>query len=141
MRLKLELEKGSSRKKREMKVYQNMTQLNKQKHRKLGGNLIALERKKRRQFKLIVKERITSVDQKDRLDHICYANDSIIVWTSIFGEAYNKNVTSFLKEDLLRFNIMFNIKKANLTYIISNRIDLFLRSENIYEKSPKCAYN
>jgi hypothetical protein len=128
-----------------MKVYQNMTQLNKQKRRKLGGNLIALERKERRQFKLIVKERITSVDQKDpnyvRLHHICYADDSIIVWTSISGEAYNKNVTSFLKEDLLRFNIRFNIKKANLTYIISNRIDLFLRSENIYEKSPKCAYN
>jgi hypothetical protein len=75
------------------------------------------------QFKLIVKERITSVDQKDPnyvcLHHICYADDSIIVWTSISGEAYNKNVTSFLKEDLLRFNIRFNIKKANLTYIIS----------------------
>jgi hypothetical protein len=118
-----------------------MTQLNKQKRRKLGGNLIALERKERRQFKLIVKEIITSVDQKDpnyvRLHHICYADESIIVWTLISSEAYNKNVTSFLKEDLLRFNI----KKANLTYIISNRINLFLRSENIYEKSPKCAYN
>jgi hypothetical protein len=53
---------GSSQKKREMKVYQIMTQLNKQKRRKLGGNLIALERKERRQFKLIVKERITFVD-------------------------------------------------------------------------------
>jgi len=128
-----------------MKIYQNMTQLNKQKRRKLGGNLIALERKEKRQFKLIVKERITSVDQKDpnyvRLHHICYADVFIIVWTSIFGETYNKHVTSFLKEDLLRFNIRFNIKKANLTYIISNRIDLFLRSENIYDKSPKCAYN
>jgi hypothetical protein len=74
-----------------MKVYQNMTQLNKQKRRTLGGNLIALERKERRLFKLIVKERITSVDQKDpnyvRLHHICYADDSIIVWTSISGEA------------------------------------------------------
>jgi hypothetical protein len=30
-----------------MKVYQNMTQLNKQKHRKLRGNFIALERKER----------------------------------------------------------------------------------------------
>ncbi len=39
-----------------------MTQLNKQKHRKLGGNSIALERKERRQFKLIMKERITFVD-------------------------------------------------------------------------------
>jgi hypothetical protein len=78
----------------------------------------AFNSKERRQFKLIVKERITSVDQKDpnyvRLHHICYANDSIIVWTSISGEAYNKNVTSFLKEDLLRFNIRFNIKKANI---------------------------
>jgi len=44
------------------------------------------------------------------------ANDSIIVWTSIFGETYNKNVTSFLKEDLLRFNVRFNIKKTNLTF-------------------------
>ncbi len=30
-----------------MKVYKNMTQLNKQKHRKLGSNLIALERKEK----------------------------------------------------------------------------------------------
>ncbi len=43
-----------------------------------------------------------------------YTDDSIIVWTSISSEAYNKNVTSFLKEDLLRFNI----KKVNLTNII-----------------------
>ncbi len=74
-----------------------MTQLNNQKRRKLGGNLIALERKERHQFKLIVKERITSVDRKDlnyvRLHHICYVDDSIIVWTSISGETYNKNVT------------------------------------------------
>jgi hypothetical protein len=68
-----------------------MTQSNKQKHRKLGGNLITLKRKERRQFKLIVIERITFVDQKDPnyvcLYLICYAYDSIIMWTSIFGEA------------------------------------------------------
>ncbi len=55
------------------------------------------------------------------------------MWTSISGETYNKNVTSFLKENLLRFNI----KKENLTYIILNRIDLFSKSENIYEKIPQ----
>jgi len=92
-----------------------------------------------------MKEIITSIDHNDpnyvRLHHTCYADNSIIVWASISGETYNKNVTSFLKEDLLRFHIKFNIKKANLNYIISNRIDLFLRSENIYDKSPKCAYN
>jgi hypothetical protein len=44
-----------------MKVYQNMTLLNKQKHKKLGSNLIALERKEKQQFKLIMEERITSV--------------------------------------------------------------------------------
>jgi hypothetical protein len=69
------------------------------------------------------------------------ANDFIIVWNSICSKTYNKNVTSFLKKDLLRFNTRFNIKKANLIYIISNRIDIFLRSENIYDKSPKCTYN
>jgi hypothetical protein len=53
------------------------------------------------------------------------------VWISIFGEAYNKNVRSFLKEDLFRFTI----KKANLTYIISNRIDLFL-SLKIFTINP-----
>jgi hypothetical protein len=66
-----------------MKVYQNMTQLNKQKHRKLGDNSIALERKEKQESKLITKERITFVDQKDlsyiRLHHIHHANDSIIV--------------------------------------------------------------
>jgi hypothetical protein len=122
-----------------------MTQLNKQKCRKLGGNLIAMERKERRQFKLIVKEIITFVDHKDpnyvHFHHICFVDDSIIVWTSISSEAYNKNVTSFLKEYLLRFNIRFNIKKENLTYIISNMMDFFLRSKNIYDKSPKCTYN
>jgi hypothetical protein len=101
-----------------MKVYQNMTQLDKQKHRKLGGNSIVLERKEKQQSKLIVKERITFVDEKDlsyvRLHHIHYANDSIIVWISISSKAYNKNVTSFLKEDLFRLNI----KKENLTNII-----------------------
>jgi hypothetical protein len=60
-----------------------------------------------------------------RLHHICYVDDFIIVWTSIFGETYSKNVTSFLKEDLLGFNIRFNRKKTNLMYIISNRIDFF----------------
>jgi len=45
--LKLESKKGSSRKKQEMKVYKNMTQLNKQKYRKLGGNLIALKRREK----------------------------------------------------------------------------------------------
>jgi hypothetical protein len=88
-----------------------------------------------------VKERITSIDHKDPnyvcLHHICYADDSIIVWISILGKTYKKNVTSFLKENLFRSNI----KKKNLTYIISNRIDIFPRSENIYDKSPKCAYN
>jgi hypothetical protein len=63
------------------------------------------------------------------------------VWASIFGETYNKNVTSFLKEDLLRFNIKFNIKKENLTYIISSRIKKKIKYENIYDKSPKCAYS
>jgi hypothetical protein len=43
--LKLELEKGSSEKKREMKVHQNMTQLKKQKHRKLGGRLLWKEKR------------------------------------------------------------------------------------------------
>jgi hypothetical protein len=43
LRLKFELEKGSNQKKREMKLYQNMTQLNKQKRRKLGSSSIALE--------------------------------------------------------------------------------------------------
>jgi hypothetical protein len=50
-------------------------------------------------------------------------------------------VTSFLKEDILRFKIKLNIKKEKLTYIISNRIDFFPRFENIYYKSPKRAYN
>ncbi len=92
---------------------------------------------------MIAKEIITFADQKDPnyVHHICYVDDFIIVWTSIFGETYNTNLTSFFKENLFRFNIMFNLKKTNLTYIISNRIDLFLRSKNIYDKSPKCAYN
>jgi hypothetical protein len=78
-----------------------MTQSNKQKHRKLGGNLITLKRKERRQFKLIVIERITFVDQKDP-NYLCLTLYVMHMTLSLCGlqflvrHAYNKNVTSFL---------------------------------------------
>jgi hypothetical protein len=72
-----------------------------------------------------MKKGISFVNQKDlsyvRRHCIHYADNSIIVWTSIFSKAYNKNVTSFLKEDLL-----MGTREQDLVLCIDEILLLFL---------------
>lgn len=102
-----------------------MPRLNERERRELGGNSIALEKEKRRQLKLIVKQGITSVDQKDpnyvRLHYVRYADDFIVglCGPKSLAKHVMKHVTQFPKEDL---HLEVNIEKTGLTHIVSNRI-------------------